>query len=196
MRGAVIVESRQIVVTLEASVAFQAGPHKPRGRETIMDESIRLLAHELLESGVASLTERERRVIARIASKRHVTRNLNASVAETSTFGEQLADGVARWGGSWWFIGAFAVFLVGWSLLNALLLPGQDRFDPYPFIFLNLLLSMLAAVQAPIIMMSQNRQAARDRLQATMDYEVNLKAELEIQELDAKLDKLLDLAGK
>jgi uncharacterized membrane protein len=156
-----------------------------------MDESIRLLARELLESGVASLSERERRVIARIAAKRHVTRNLNASVAEAATFGERVADGVARWGGSWWFIGAFAVFLAVWSLLNALVLAGDQRFDPYPFIFLNLLLSMLAAVQAPIIMMSQNRQAARDRMQATMDYEVNLKAELEIQELDAKLDRLL-----
>jgi uncharacterized membrane protein len=161
-----------------------------------MDESIRLLAHELLESGVAALTERDRRVIARIASKRHVTRNLNVSIAETATFGERIADGVARWGGSWWFISGFAVFLVVWSLLNTILLAGADRFDPYPFIFLNLLLSMLAAVQAPIIMMSQNRQAGRDRLQATMDYDVNLKAELEIQELDAKLDRLLALAAK
>jgi uncharacterized membrane protein len=156
-----------------------------------MDESIRLLAHELLESGVATLNERERRLIARIAARRHVTRNLNASVAETSTFGERLADGVARWGGSWWFIGGFGLVLVVWCLLNTVLLAAGARFDPYPFIFLNLLLSMLAAVQAPIIMMSQNRQAARDRLQATMDYEVNLKAELEIQELGAKLDRLL-----
>ncbi len=156
-----------------------------------MDESIRLLAHELLESGVATLSERDRRLIARIASKHHVARNLNASLEETATLGQRLADGVARWGGSWWFIGGFALFLVLWALLNTLLLSGAQRFDAYPFIFLNLLLSMVAAVQAPIIMMSQNRQAARDRMQATLDYEINLKAELEIQELDAKLDRLL-----
>jgi uncharacterized membrane protein len=156
-----------------------------------MDESIRLLAHELLESGVTALSERDRKVIARIASKRNVSRNLNLSLDESSTLGERVADQVARWGGSWTFICGFAVFLVAWSLLNTVILATNARFDPYPFIFLNLILSMLAAVQAPIIMMSQNRQAARDRMQATMDYEVNLKAELEIQELTAKVDQLL-----
>jgi uncharacterized membrane protein len=156
-----------------------------------MDESVRLLAQELLESGVTALSERDREVIARIASKRHSTRNLNLSLDETSTFGERMSDQVARWGGSGMFIGGFAVLLVAWSLLNTVVLAMNARFDPYPFIFLNLILSMLAAVQAPIIMMSQNRQAARDRMQATMDYEVNLKAELEIQDLTAKVDQLL-----
>ena len=161
-----------------------------------MDESIRALAHELLESGVGTLSDRDKRIIARIAKRHHVTRNLNASVDEDATFGERVADAVARWGGSWTFIGAFGLFLLVWALLNVLILSGDRRFDPYPFIFLNLLLSMLAAIQAPVIMMSQNRQAARDRLQATMDYEVNLKAEMEILELHEKIDRLLAAGGK
>jgi uncharacterized membrane protein len=157
-----------------------------------MDESIRALAHELLESGVGTLSARDKRVIARIAKHRHVTRNLNASVDETMTFGEKVADQVAKWGGSWTFIIWFFVFLGCWSLANSVLLSTQERFDPYPYIFLNLLLSMLASIQAPLILMSQNRQAARDRIQATLDYEINLKAEIEILELHAKMDRLLE----
>jgi uncharacterized membrane protein len=161
-----------------------------------MDESIRALAHELLESGISTLTERDRKLIARIATKHHVTRNLNLSMDEQATLGARVADAVARWGGSWTFIGAFFFFLLVWAALNVLLLPSAGRFDPYPFIFLNLLLSMLAAIQAPVIMMSQNRQAERDRAAATMDYEVNLKAELEIQELTTKVDRLIALQTK
>ncbi|WP_149541334.1 DUF1003 domain-containing protein [Siccirubricoccus phaeus] len=104
------------------------------------------------------------------------------------TFGQRLADQVAALGGSWGFILGFATFLAAWAVLNVLLLP--HPFDAYPFIFLNLLLSMLAAIQAPIIMMSQNRQAARDRLDAAHDYEVNLKAEIEIMALHEKLDAM------
>jgi uncharacterized membrane protein len=98
-----------------------------------------------------------------------------------------MADSVARVGGSWAFIIGFGVFLGAWALWNG---STGRAFDPYPFIFLNLLLSMLAAIQAPIIMMSQNRQAARDRMQAEQDFEINLKAELEIMALHAKLDRL------
>ncbi len=156
-----------------------------------MDENIRTLAHELLESGVATLSERDRRVIARIAKQHHITRNLNASVDEGMTFGQKVADQVARWGGSWTFIVWFFAFLGMWSLLNSAILMTDARFDPYPYIFLNLLLSMLASIQAPLILMSQNRQAARDRIQATLDYEVNLKAEIEILELHEKVDRLL-----
>ncbi len=156
-----------------------------------MDESIRTLAHELLESGVATLSDRDRRVIARIAKQHHITRNVNASVDEGMTFGQKVADQVARWGGSWTFIIWFFVFLGCWSLLNSMVLATSAQFDPYPYIFLNLLLSMLASIQAPLILMSQNRQAARDRIQATLDYEVNLKAEIEILELHEKVDRLL-----
>ncbi len=160
-----------------------------------MDENVRLLAQELLESGISALSDRDRRIIARIAKKHHTTRNLNASVDERLTFGQRVADQVARWGGSWTFILWFFAFLAGWAVLNSFLLGASERFDPYPYIFLNLLLSMLASVQAPLILMSQNRQAERDRLQATLDYEVNLKAELEIVELHQKLDRLLAKSG-
>lgn len=98
-------------------------------------------------------------------------------------------------GGSWGFIIGFAVFLGGWALLNGVLIV-RHAIDPYPFIFLNLLLSMLAAVQAPVIMMSQNRQAAKDRLAAALDYEVNLKSEVAIAELHAKIDKLTERLGE
>ena len=107
--------------------------------------------------------------------------------ADARSRGERLADAVARFGGSWAFIGLFAVFMLAWALVNVWLLRAH-AFDPYPFVFLNLLLSMLAALQAPVIMMSQNRQAARDREMAEHDYAVNLKAELEIMALHEKLD--------
>ena len=106
------------------------------------------------------------------------------------TFGERLADRVAAFGGSWTFIMLFWIVLIGWIILNSLPTVRGHAFDPYPYILLNLVLSMLAALQAPIIMMSQNRQAAKDRLQARLDYEVNLRAELEIAELHAKIDGL------
>jgi uncharacterized membrane protein len=150
----------------------------------MLDERVRALAHELLESGVDHLTDTQRRAIMRIAQKRHVSRNASLHYDEDMSFGQRLADKVAEWGGSWTFVSGFA------------LLAGQARFDPYPYIFLNLILSMLAAVQAPIIMMSQNRQAAKDRVQAQMDYEVNLKAELEIMELHSKIDAVLERLPK
>jgi uncharacterized membrane protein len=156
-----------------------------------MDESIRTLAQELLESGVGTLSDRDKRIIARIAKRHHVTRNLNASIDESLTMGEKVADQVARWGGSWTFIIWFFVFLGVWAALNSVILAAESRFDPYPYIFLNLLLSMLASIQAPLILMSQNRQAARDRTQATLDYEINLKAEMEILELHQKIDRVL-----
>ena len=106
------------------------------------------------------------------------------------TLGQKLADKVADFGGSWTFIIAFGVFLLIWILLNIYWLMNR-AFDPYPFIFLNLILSCLAALQAPIIMMSQNRQEAKDRIRSKYDYKVNLKAELEIRQIHEKLDHLL-----
>ena len=106
------------------------------------------------------------------------------------TFGQRLADRVAEIGGSWAFIIGFGICLASWVALNTLAL--TRPFDPYPYIFLNLMLSMLAAVQAPVIMMSQNRQAAKDRQNAALDYEVNLKAEIEIMGIHDKLDRMRD----
>ena len=137
----------------------------------------------------AELGEAEHRVLTSAVSRKPVSRDMNARYEKTSTQGERLADGIARVGGSWSFIVAFLLFLVFWTVANGWLLT-RDAFDPYPFIFLNLVLSMLAAIQAPIIMMSQNRQAARDRVDATHDYEVNLKAEIEIMALHEKMDAL------
>jgi len=157
-----------------------------------MNSEIRFLAQHLLHAGLGPLTERDRRVIARIARRMSSAPNVNREFERSLTFGEKLADKVAAIGGSWGFIIGFCAFLAVWALGNAAVLV-QNAFDPYPFIFLNLLLSMLAALQAPIIMMSQNRQAAKDRLAAALDYEVNVKAEAAIAELHDKVDRLTEL---
>jgi uncharacterized membrane protein len=120
-----------------------------------------------------------------------VARNPNDVLEEKATFGEHVADGVARFGGSWAFMFAFAACLLAWVGTNTVLLLGRpEPFDPYPFILLNLFLSMLAAIQAPVIMMSQNRQDTKDRVRSELDYQVNLKAEIEIMELHAKFERL------
>jgi uncharacterized membrane protein len=134
-------------------------------------------------------TAAERAVLTQLHERAHTARAPADIGADDRSFGERVADGMARFGGSWTFIGAFALFLGMWVASNVWLLRTHP-FDPYPFIFLNLLLSMLAALQAPVIMMSQNRQAARDRAAAEHDYQVNLKAELEIMALHDKLDQL------
>ncbi|MGO4572476.1 DUF1003 domain-containing protein [Microvirga sp. 2TAF3] len=154
-----------------------------------MNTEVRFLAQHLLHAGLSPLDARDRRVIARVARRVHTARNLNREFDDRLTMGQRLADRVATVGGSWGFIIGFGVFLGAWALINIVLL-SQSAFDPYPFVFLNLLLSMLAALQAPVIMMSQNRQAAKDRLAAALDYEVNLKSETEIASLSDKMDSL------
>ena len=154
-----------------------------------MTNEIRFLAQHLLHAGLSPLSDRDRRVIARVARRMSIARDPNEVFEERQTFGEKLADRVAVIGGSWSFIIGFMLFLVAWAVINTVILI-SFAFDPYPFIFLNLLLSMLAALQAPVIMMSQNRQAAKDRLAAALDYEVNLKAETEIADLHDKVDRL------
>ena len=116
--------------------------------------------------------------------------NLNAEFAERSTLGQRVADRVATFGGSWTFISLFALVIVVWMIVNTVALLRRP-FDPFPFILLNLVLSCLAAVQAPVIMMSQNRHDAKDRLRAENDYRINLKSELEIRHLGERLDLLL-----
>ena len=123
-----------------------------------------------------------------------VTRNLNTEEEEQLTFGQRIADRVAAFGGSWTFIIMFGVILFAWIIVNSIVLVTKS-FDPYPYILLNLVLSMLAALQAPVIMMSQNRQAAKDRLKADLDYEVNLKAELEVAQLHNKVDRIYEAVG-
>jgi uncharacterized membrane protein len=157
----------------------------------LMDDQVTQFARQLLDSGLASLSEREQRVIALIAKRSQVARNVNNVLEAQQTFGERLADRVAQLGGSWAFIGIFTGMLIAWVAVNTVVLTRfGGGFDPYPFIFLNLILSMVAALQAPVILMSQNRQAARDRVAASLDYEVNLKAEVEIMALHEKMDRI------
>jgi uncharacterized membrane protein len=150
---------------------------------------IESLARQLLDLDESALRPREKAVIERVVKRLAVSHNLNVEIEDAATTGQRLADRVAAIGGSWGFIIGFGVVIAAWALLNTVVL-ASDAFDPYPFIFLNLVLSLLAAIQAPVIMMAQNRQAARDRLAANHDYEVNLKAEIEIAALHEKLDRI------
>lgn len=136
------------------------------------------------------LTALERDVIESLRQHDILAQNVDATSREKITLGEKLADNVASFGGSWTFIICFASVLIIWIIVNSISLLGKP-FDPFPFILLNLVLSCLAAVQAPVIMMSQNRQEAKDRLRAENDYRINLKAELEIRHLHSKMDLLL-----
>ena len=149
------------------------------------------IATKLLGQPLQHLDARAQKVAQHMARRQHITRNTAHDIDAAPTLGQRAADAVARFGGSWTFVGLFAAVMVGWVGLNAVLLARQGTtFDPYPFILLNLFLSMLAAIQAPVILMSQNRQSEKDRLGAEHDYEVNLKAELEIMLLHDKLDQL------
>lgn len=153
-----------------------------------MDDQVRDLAVKLLSMGYDDLPERERRVLRQIAARTAISRDVNESFHGDQPLGARIADKVAAFGGSWTFIGIFCGLIALWVASNAWVLAHPA--DPYPFVFLNLILSMVAAVQAPVIMMSQNRQSAKDREVAAHDYEVNLKAELEIMSLHEKMDDL------
>nr|WP_246408374.1 DUF1003 domain-containing protein [Microvirga lupini] len=144
---------------------------------------------ELLRQERGDLTRLDREVARSLAEGITVTENIEENFDETRTLGERLSDALARFGGSWPFLIFFALGLGVWIIINAA--RGSEAFDPYPYILLNLVLSCIAAVQAPIIMMSQRRQEAKDRLRSLNDYQVNLKAELEIRHLHEKIDHLI-----
>jgi uncharacterized membrane protein len=149
------------------------------------------VAEKFLGVPYESLDERTKKIARHIAGRKHIARNTAKEFDATATLGQRAADAVATFGGSWTFITLFAVILVVWVGLNSFILVNYNKtFDPYPYILLNLFLSMLASIQAPVILMSQNRQAEKDRLNAEHDYEVNLKAELEIMLLHEKVDLL------
>jgi uncharacterized membrane protein len=154
---------------------------------------IERLAEHFLSEPLEKLNPRQLRAIERALRRQSGPPSALSFLEDELKWHERLADQVAVVGGSWTFICVFAAALLGWAALNSFAL--VRPFDPFPYIFLNLLLSTLAAVQAPVIMMSQNRMAAHDRLQATRDFEVNLKAELEILALHEKLDRLLEASG-
>ena len=141
----------------------------------------------VIEEDKGQLSSLEEQVVESLKEQDLITKNLNVEYDKQLTLGQRSADKIANFGGSWPFIGIFCLVLVLWMLSNSIAFVTKP-FDPYPYIFLNLVLSCLAAIQAPIIMMSQNRQEDRDRIQAEHDYRINLKAELEIRHLHEKLD--------
>jgi uncharacterized membrane protein len=145
---------------------------------------------ELLARERGELTQLEEDVVKSLADHEILAENIETEFAEHRTFGEQMSDRLASFGGSWTFISLFGAILLVWMAFNIVVV-AQAQFDPYPFILLNLVLSCLAAIQAPIIMMSQKRQDAKDRLRSENDYRVNLKAELEIRHLHEKIDHIL-----
>ena len=149
-----------------------------------------LYVEELLVAEHGELTELDRQVAESIATHETLAENVEEEFEDQWTLAERLSDHLASFGGSWTFISMFAVVLAIWIAFN-LVVAESARFDPYPYILLNLVLSTLAAIQAPIIMMSQKRQEAKDRLRSQNDYQVNLKAELEIRHLHEKVDHLL-----
>ncbi|MFN7117302.1 MAG: DUF1003 domain-containing protein [Saprospiraceae bacterium] len=144
----------------------------------------------IIQSERGELSRLEQEVIQAISKDQFLSGNLELNTSENLTLGQQLADRIASFGGSWTFILCFFSFLLLWMAVNVFVLV-QKPFDPYPFILLNLILSCLAAIQAPIIMMSQNRQEQKDRQRSEYDYKVNLKAELEIRLLHEKIDHLI-----
>jgi uncharacterized membrane protein len=146
---------------------------------------------ELLAREKGEISDLERQVVTSLAREETISQNVEESWDDRRTVGERLADHVADFGGSWRFIISFAVVLLVWMSFN-IWAATRAVFDPYPFILLNLVLSCLAAIQAPIIMMSQKRHEAKDRLRSENDYQVNLKAELEIRHLHEKLDHLIN----
>ena len=144
----------------------------------------------LLEEEKGELSHLEVDVVKSIKNKRLLSKPIEEDLEERLTFGERIADKMAVFGGSWRFIIIFALILLVWISLNAFLLL-KKPFDPFPFILLNLILSCLAAIQAPVIMMSQNRQESKDRSRSQNDYQINLKAEIEIRQLHEKIDHIL-----
>jgi uncharacterized membrane protein len=146
--------------------------------------------HSLLESERGELSSLEQEVVRSVREHELLSLNIDTEFEQKWSFGQRLADKIASFGGSWAFLICFGVFLFMWIGLNSFVLLWRPL-DPYPFIFLNLILSCLAAIQAPIIMMSQNRQEAKDRIRSQHDYQINLKAELEIRNLHEKVDHLL-----
>ena len=146
---------------------------------------------ELLHRERGELTDLDKEVVQSLSAGETIAANTEEEYAEDVSFGGRVSDALAKFGGSWTFIILFIVVIVIWMSINAAVVGGTD-FDPYPFILLNLVLSCLAAFQAPIILMSQNRQEAKDRLRSDNDYQVNLKAELEIRHLHEKIDHLIN----
>ena len=149
-----------------------------------------IYVQDLLREESGELSEIDQQVAESLMKHETLSENIEEGFSESYTLGERLSDKLAQFGGSWTFLIVFAAFLAIWMLTNSSV--GNETFDPYPYILLNLILSTIAAVQAPVIMMSQRRQEAKDRARSLNDYRVNLKAELEIRHLHEKIDHLIN----
>lgn len=155
-----------------------------------LNEYRRVYLASLLATGAGEMDYIDKEVMKAIATNSTLSENIEEELQDDLSLGQRMADKIASFGGSWKFIIIFFTFILGWMLVNIWFFATKP-FDPYPFILLNLILSCLAAIQAPIIMMSQNRQEQKDRKRSEQDYKINLKAELEIQILSEKIDHLL-----
>lgn len=168
-------------------------PHL-KDQDFISDAELNKLRKEyietLIKTELGELDYIDNEVIKAFTTNKILSENIEESFDEEITFSQKLADKIAEFGGSWTFIIIFFVFILGWMCINIILLNNKG-YDPYPFILLNLILSCIAAIQAPIIMMSQNRKEEKDRKRSEYDYKVNLKAELEIRLLHEKVDHLI-----
>ncbi|CCB89957.1 DUF1003 domain-containing protein [Simkania negevensis] len=157
----------------------------------VCQEDLRILRTKhiasILEKDKGAISQFEEEVLESFKNQDLIVENVNKKFEKRLSIGERLADLIAKFGGSWKFILIFLAVIVAWMIINTFFFT-KEGFDPYPFILLNLVLSCLAAIQAPVIMMSQNRQAEKERMRANEDYVTNLKAELEIQQLHSKLD--------
>ena len=159
--------------------------------KTDFDKYRSIYIKTIIEEETGNIKELENEVLKSINENDIITENINSQMKEKMSFGDKLSDKVAQFGGSWRFIIMFFIVLLGWILVNSIFIIKEGPFDPYPFILMNLILSCVAAVQAPIVMMSQNRQEKKDRIRAENDYKVNLKSEIEIRTLHEKVDHLL-----
>jgi len=159
--------------------------------KTDFDKYRSLYITSIIEEETGNIKELENEVLRSINDNEIITENINSQMKDGMSFGDKLSDKVAQFGGSWRFIIIFFIILLGWILINSIFIIAKKPFDPYPFILMNLILSCVAAVQAPIVMMSQNRQEKKDRIRAENDYKVNLKSEIEIRTLHEKVDHLL-----
>ncbi len=189
-----VVHADRVGASIQAIVDATIPTWKPEGVICYRDLAVLRSQHihQLLERERGELTRLDASIVRSIAEDGLVTEDVNSLFLRRQTFGDRLSDAVAAFGGSWRFIVLFAVVLAVWMFGNRASMP-WPTFDPYPFIFLNLILSTLAAIQAPVILMSQNRQSSKDRLAAEHDYKINLKAEIEIRNLTARIDHLSSL---
>ena len=189
-----VVSVRPAIIQLMNKDGFELDPH---GYVCIEDlnKYRKQYIEDVMEEEKGELNANDKEVLDSIVERDLISRNVEQDIDKKLTFGQKLSDSIAKFGGSWRFIIFFMSFLVLWMIINVIFLTTR-AFDPYPFILLNLILSCIAAIQAPVIMMSQNRQEEKDRMRSLHDYQVNLKAEVEIRLLHDKIDHLIVQHGQ